>query len=432
MTTVSDLSKQYFNLIVIGVDGQWIEKKKADLPRSRMFEYTAPEVEKIFKSDEDPSQIDWEKIKQLPCICTYEGEESTIFYATIQDVSLIDLNIKICLNEPINQPINFSDFYALNKHTMHRFELSRNHWAIKEGDIHTILPSETTETTETTEETKVITSIECFISLLVNGSDKNNKDEEVFYRGHSSNKYQMEPSLFRRSADGSYPYRDIEDLIYRELLSHNYLEFLNDHLTFDKLVRMQHFSLPTRLLDITSNPLIALYFACKNNNNEDGDFISISVPSNSIKYFDSDTVMCIANLTKLNFYEKEKILKIVNGEKPEGYQELKTRFLNYIREDKPYFEDKIKKNDLKKIICVKGKSTNPRISAQSGAFLLFGLETQLYKKNTFSFKITNYTIEANAKKDILKKLDLLNINESTVFPYLENSAKYIADRFKKL
>ena len=81
---------------------------------------------------------------------------------------------------------------------------------------------------------------------------------------------------------------------------------------------------------------------------------------------------------------------------------------------------------------MKGKSTNPRISAQSGAFLLFGLETQLYKKNTFSFKITNYTIEANAKKDILKKLDLLNINESTVFPYLENSAKYIADRFKKL
>lgn len=31
--------------------------------------------------------------------------------------------------------------------------------------------------------------------------------------------------------------------------------------------------------------------------------------------------------------------------------------------------------------------------------------------------------------DVLKQLDQLNINESTVFPYIENSAKYIAQKF---
>lgn len=97
----------------------------------------------------------------------------------------------------------------------------------------------------------------------------------------------------------------------------------------------------------------------------------------------------------------------------------------------PYFENRICDNDIRKVICVKGKSNNPRIYAQSGAFLLFGLDARLDDKNNFNFKIMHYIIKAENKGLILKQLDLLNINESTVFPYLENSAKYISQKFKK-
>lgn len=84
--------------------------------------------------------------------------------------------------------------------------------------------------------------------------------------------------------------------------------------------------------------------------------------------------------------------------------------------------------DLRRIICVKGKKSNARISSQSGAFILYGLDAVMSEEGTSEIAITRITVEN--KKQILKELDLLNINESTVFPYIENSAKYIAEKYK--
>jgi len=69
-----------------------------------------------------------------------------------------------------------------------------------------------------------------------------------------------------------------------------------------------------------------------------------------------------------------------------------------------------------------------RVSSQSGAFLLFGLDAVFDESGTPEITVSRITV--TNKKSILKELDLLNINESTVFPHIENSAKYVADKFK--
>ena len=271
-----------------------------------------------------------------------------------------------------------------------------------------------------------VSSVTGFIKKVC--SDRGDRGLEVFYRGHSNKKkYKLEPSLFRKDEVENYLYLDNEHILYRELIVSNSADFQSDEYTLDKLVRMQHYSLPTRLLDITSNPLIALYFACKSAHAEQGEVIIFSMDRDKVNYFDSDVASCISNLARLKKEVKDGIDWDLVGD-DFNQQEPVSQLVHFIKEEKPHFESRIKPGDLKKIVCVKGKQSNDRISSQSGAFLLYGLNALMNEGGTPEISVDRITVKDKPK--IIKDLDLLNINESTVFPYIENSAKYVADKYK--
>ena len=250
-------------------------------------------------------------------------------------------------------------------------------------------------------------------------------DDVVFYRGHSNReKYKLEPSLYRLAQ-----HVNSEHLLFRELLIANPADFSDDASTFEKLVRMQHYSMPTRLLDITSNPLMALYFACKSSPDKTGEVIILKVQRGEIKFFDSDTASCIANLARLPKNDKD-LINFALDQIAFNESLPITRLLHFVREEKPYFLGKISPPDLKRVVCVKGKMTNNRISSQSGAFLLFGLDATLPEAGNEDISVDRISIKASEKAKIIRELDGLNINESTVFPYIENSAKYMAKKYE--
>jgi hypothetical protein len=269
-----------------------------------------------------------------------------------------------------------------------------------------------------------ITSVSKFLTWLERQKLRPNSTE--LYRGHPDSTYEIEPSLFRHHA-----HRRDEKNIFREILTLQPGEFAHDQGAFEQLVRMQHYGLRTRLLDLSFNPLVALYFACAGSKDsekgKDGAFISFSIKSTQIKYFDSDAVSCVANLSKLTGKERDT-LRRTNSKLELNNDEAGKRLLQFIRAEKPYFLAEIEPAHLSDLYIVKPRQTNRRLLAQHGAFLLFSLQTVFDENEHLSLIVSRKTIPANSKAAILEQLDRININRSSLFPEIESAASYILSK----
>ncbi len=429
-----------FNFLVTAVDGTW-DQSSYMYPRVRFLEFTSDDIAASFR---ELKSAQLTALTEMPCLFAYEDTGKPMRIGRLKSVKLRDNGRSILIEYEINPKISPIPFEFIEKLQalldIRTWELNRTHWAIKEEDLFHVLteagismnavpPTNVSKSTlpPLAEAPFQANTVGTFIDHVLSMS---NDGREVFYRGHSNRtKYRLEPSILRRDEKGNYIYRDSEDRLYRELLVSNSIDFQGDYYTLDRLVRMQHYSLPTRLLDITSNPLIALYFACKSERNscEVGEVVVFSMGLDQIKYFDSDTASCIANLARLNKTSKDELnfssldVRKFNRQKPVK------QLLHFIKEEKPFFEPRLDPRNLKSVVCVKGKHTNSRIAFQSGAFLLFGEDVTLGEEGNTEISVQR--IAVTNKEVVLKQLDQLNINESTVFPYIENSATYLANRF---
>ncbi len=293
--------------------------------------------------------------------------------------------------------------------------------------------------------TTKITSVTEFISKALKW--KHDGRSPAAFRGQKFHKWSTLPKIFRPDLGISRQ----EHKLVREISALHPDEFASDATSFERLVRMQHYGLPTRLLDVTQNPLVALWFASEEcsakeagpDSDEDefvdGKVQAFFVPESRDTYFDSDRVSLLANMAWLDSGNKEEIWERIDDDTDGFNQHPAVDKLFYqVSLERPSFRPgMIDPNDLKLSLFVRPKLSNKRILAQFGAFVIFGREPPFRKERAqvdeeINMNVRRYLIPAEHKERIRDELARLGIHANTLFPEIESTAKVLTKRFKEI
>ena len=243
---------------------------------------------------------------------------------------------------------------------------------------------------------------------------------------------------------------DNENTMYEEAMRFNVADFRQDISMVERLARMQHFQLPTRFLDVSSNVLLSTHFACGGGthkreslkNRRDGFVRIFKVASHKMKAFNSDTIQAIAHLPLLTKDE-------VETDKPNGlgklvYEMKKSQGCFYAESEYAEIGARLRE-DIQKVWAFKPLWNTDRIKNQAGAFFAYGcgdhkqiIEPSFSRDdysdhNSASYGIVQigYIRIAEERKDaIYDELRYFGVAAESVYPDLSSVCQEIQERFK--
>ena len=282
----------------------------------------------------------------------------------------------------------------------------------------------------------IVDTFEEYLNIVKNEIDKT----KCYYRGQSKrvvDGYQLWSSIARYKYLKSKSQAELIDIERRALdtFSNHVVGHVN-HIPRDDwemLALAQHHGLPTRFMDWTTNPLVALYFATRETKKDkDGKRLDSAVyvllqdpvKYSSLKSHHSDPIP----------HEPEKISTSSNADDYENpynqYEsnletiqtEIKNQLEKNQKEQKPVLlKSSVNPFEITSNVIYEPPHVSPRIRAQDGVLLAcFNPLEQLEEKDYLEI-----LIKAEAHDAIKERLDLYGVFDKQLFPDLDGMAKWL-------
>jgi len=251
--------------------------------------------------------------------------------------------------------------------------------------------------------------------------------------------------LFRGSDDAGYPLqttldrysetrkRQAEDILLREFRRRMHQYLPTESIPKSDLVTlalMQHYGVPTRLLDVTRSPYVALYFAVRDSLKDADAAVWAFNPSN------------IRNASLRRVFRKDPSLRKQIGSfyDPRAEFTRQELFKKWFMPNESSFDlenpDSLRHNEI--ILDIEPFTMNPRLAIQQGLFLISGsqcktfeetlvdllqeIESQIGETGGREPSVFKIIIPMHLRRPLMRHLEKMNITAASLFGGLSGFA----------
>jgi hypothetical protein len=242
-------------------------------------------------------------------------------------------------------------------------------------------------------------SIKCVGEMVDHLSKRISKDNRVlWFRGHRSSGWTVSPSIWRKNYDKRSETNFTNRFRSRARTRYQSLPNYDDSAIWLSL--MQHYGLPTRLLDWTRSPLVAAYFAL--------EAYIYEKPEDA-----EDAVIWILEPHILN--------------EMEGFGEFTPSIDAHMCKEMlvPAFNREKENN---KVLAVMAAETDLRMFVQQGCFTIHSDQTPLEKRQQSEAYLSGITIPAKYVRHMASEIDVCGFRKGDIYPDLANLATELTNR----
>ncbi|MEW6208137.1 MAG: FRG domain-containing protein [Acidobacteriota bacterium] len=220
------------------------------------------------------------------------------------------------------------------------------------------------------------------------------------FRGMSDAQYDLKTSLSRLAGTEE----KIEGHLLRNFRKYARRDSVPDDSIWNWLALAQHHGLPTRLLDWTYSPLVALHFATEN-----------------IEKYDTDGVIWFVDFVKTNQLLPEKLKALLEEE---GSNAFTVEMLNRVASTLADY-DRLWNEEF--VVFFEPPSLDDRIVNQFALFSMMSSSAARLDEwlMTYPKLYRRVIVPASLKWEVRDKLDQANITERVLFPGLDGLSNWL-------